>query len=84
MIFEAGKEYWFTYGTTEIQSTDSVKVLEIEGSWLKVEAEKLDTHINVSAPFFISARERNREVEQNSKFSFQSVPRETSSGNLPY
>ncbi|OYY70344.1 hypothetical protein [Sphingomonas sp. 28-63-12] len=58
MLFEVGKEYWITYGTAEEQSFASIKVVEVEGSWLKVESDKLDMLINVAAPFFISARDK--------------------------
>ncbi|WP_375381738.1 hypothetical protein [uncultured Sphingomonas sp.] len=63
MIFEVGKEYWLIYGTTEEQSHACVKVIAVEGQWLKVESKELDTHLNMAAPMFISARERNREAE---------------------
>lgn len=66
-MFEVGKEYWITYGTTEEQSFASIKVLEVEGSWLRVETDTLDSHLNTAASFFISARERDREIE--AKFS---------------
>lgn len=69
MIFEAGKEYWLTYGSTDEQSHDCIKVIEVDGSWLKVEAEKVEPLINVAAPMFISARERDREAERNNPFA---------------
>ena len=64
MMFEVGKEYWLVYGSTEEQSHASIKVLEVKGQWLKVEAKGLDTHINIAAPLFISARERDHEAEK--------------------
>jgi hypothetical protein len=68
-IFEVGKEYWVTYGPTEDQSFASAKVLGIEGQWLHIESDKLDSHINLAAPWFISARERNRAAEEKFKVS---------------
>lgn len=63
-LFEVGKEYWVSYGTTDEQEFACVKVLEVEGSWLRVESDKLDSHLNMAAPLFISARERDRDVER--------------------
>lgn len=69
-MFEVGKEYWITYGTAEEQSGASIKVLAVEGTWLHVESDNLDSRINIAAPMFISAKERNREAEQSAMMKF--------------
>lgn len=65
MIFEVGEEYWMVYGTADEQMHDCIKVVEVDGTWLKVEAEKLEPLINIAAPFYVSARKRDRAAEQS-------------------
>lgn len=86
MMFEVGKEYWIAYGTTEEQSHDCIKIVEVNGTWLKVESDKLEPLINIAAPMYISARERNREVEEKmrSEFSFASAPGHCSNSDLAF
>jgi hypothetical protein len=38
-LFEVGEEYWGNYGTAEDQEAACIKVLEVEGSWLRVESD---------------------------------------------
>ena len=64
MMFEVGKEYWILYGTPENQSSALIKVLEIEGTWLKVESDELEPMINIASPIYISVRHRERAVEE--------------------
>lgn len=72
-MFEVGKEYWVSYGTTEEVSMASIKVLEVEGQWLRVESDKLDSHLNMAAPLYISAKERDREAEEKAQQRYKSV-----------
>jgi hypothetical protein len=55
-MFEVGKAYWISYGTPENQSSALIKVLEIEGTWLKVESDELEPMINIASPRYISVR----------------------------
>ena len=68
-MFEVGKEYWVVYGSTEEQSHSCVKVLEVQGQWLRVESKELDSHLNMAAPMFISARERDRGAEKAARIA---------------
>lgn len=71
-MFEVGQEYWLTWGSTEEQTHSSVKIISQEGSWLQVEPEKagIDPMINLAAPLFISARKRDRALEEQASARF--------------
>lgn len=74
-LFIPGKEYWLSWGFGEEQMHTSVKVIAQSGTWLEIEPEKagLDPLINLAAPWFISARERDREAEERLAAEFQGV-----------
>ncbi len=62
-IFEIGQEYWLSYGDAEQVDVTSVKVLEVDGTWIRVETDKLDPMLNMAAPLYLSAKPRDREAE---------------------